>query len=384
MFYSVFLESLQYSKFKIRFIMSILLFIIILVVLILVHELGHFLAAKRAGVRVDEFGVGFPPRLFSKKYGETVYSFNALPFGGFVKIFGENPELESMEGDDAKRSITQKSKWIQAWIISAGVIFNLLLAWVLISMGFMFGLPYSADDAKYGARVQGTALTITQVMPKSPAESAGLKGGDKIITLYAGLDSLNNPIVESTREFIASHKEITLTYMREGEIKTTIIQTQEGIVSDRRAIGISMGMTGTLKLPIHEALYAGLTTTAKLTWATTIGLLDFFKNIFIGQADFSSISGPVGIVGIVGDASALGFMYLITLTALISINLAIINLLPFPALDGGRLFFLLIEAIKGSPIKPIVANTTNGIGFILLILLMVVVTYSDIVKLVQG
>ncbi len=364
--------------------MSILLFIIILVLLILVHELGHFLAAKRAGVRVDEFGVGFPPRLFSKKYGETVYSVNAIPFGGFVKIFGENPDIESIEGDDAKRSITQKPKWVQAWIISAGVIFNLLLAWVLISMGFMFGLPYSADDVKYGARVQGTALTITQVMPKSPAESAGLKGGDKIITLYAGLDSLNNPIVESTREFIASHKEITLTYIREGEIKTTIIQTQEGIVIDRRAIGISMGMTGTLKLPIYEAFYVGLITTASLTWATTIGLLDFFKNIFIGQADFSAISGPVGIVGIVGDASALGFMYLITLTALISINLAIINLLPFPALDGGRLFFLLIEAMKGSPIKPIVANTTNGIGFILLILLMVVVTYSDIVKLVQG
>ncbi len=364
--------------------MSIILFIIILVILILVHELGHFLAAKRAGVRVDEFGVGFPPRLYSKKYGETVYSVNAIPFGGFVKIFGENPDEESMDGHDAKRSITQKSKWVQAWIISAGVIFNLLLAWALISMGFMFGLPYSADDVKYGARVQDTALTITQVMPKSPAESAGLRGGDKIIKLSAGVDSLENPMVESTRKFIASHKELTLAYMREGEIKTAVIQTKAGIVNDRRAIGISMGMTGVLKLPMYEALYAGLMTTASLTWATTIGLLDFFKNIFTGQADFSAVSGPVGIVGIVGDASALGFMYLITLTALISINLAIINLLPFPALDGGRLFFLLIEAIKGSPIKPVIANTTNGIGFVLLILLMVVVTYSDIVKLVQG
>ncbi len=364
--------------------MSIILFIIILVFLILVHEFGHFIAAKRSGVRVDEFGVGFPPRLFSKKYGETVYSVNALPFGGFVKIFGENPEEDSLKGPDAKESITEKSKWVQAWIISAGVIFNLLLALVLISLGFMAGLPFPADDAKYGARVQDSALTITHVMSKSPAESSGLKGGDKIIRLYAGPASLESPLVESTREFIASYNEITLEYMRDGEIKTTVIQTEAGIVKNRRAIGISMGMTGTLKLPVHEAVYAGFITTASLTWATTIGLLDFFKNIFTAQADFSEISGPVGIVGIVGDASALGFIYLIFLTALISINLAIINLLPFPALDGGRLFFLLIEAIKGSPIKAVVVNTTNGIGFILLILLMVVVTYSDIVKIING
>ncbi len=364
--------------------MSILLFIIILAILILVHEFGHFIAAKRAGVRVDEFGVGFPPRIFSKKYGETVYSLNLFPIGGFVKIFGENPDEESIHGLDAKRSISHKSKWIQAWIISAGIIFNIILAWVLISAGFMFGLPYSVDDAKYSARVEGAALNITQVLPKSPAESAGLKGGDKIIALYAGGDSLENPEVDSTQKFIASHDELTFAYMREGEIKTTIIQTKDGIVSDRRAIGISMDMIGKLKLPIHEALYAGLITTASLTWATTIGLLDFFKNIFTGQADFSAVSGPVGIVSIVGDASTLGFVYLLTLTALISINLAIINLLPFPALDGGRLLFIIIEAIKGSPIKPVVANTANGIGFLLLILLMVVVTYSDIIKLIQG
>ncbi len=364
--------------------MSILLFIIILAVLILVHEFGHFIAAKRAGVRVDEFGIGFPPRLFSKKYGETTYSLNLFPIGGFVKIFGEDPNEESISGNDSKRSLTHKSKWIQAWIITAGIIFNIILAWILISAGFMFGLPYSADDTKYGARVENTSLTITQVLPKAPAELAGLKGGDKIISINAGGGSLETPGLDSTQKFIASHDEITLAYMREGEVKTIVIKTEAGIVDGRRAIGISMDMTGTLKLPVHLALYAGFTTTATLTWATTIGLFDFFKNIFTGQADFSAVSGPVGIVGIVGDASALGFVYLLTLTALISINLAIINLLPFPALDGGRLFFIIIEAIKGSPIKPIVANTANGIGFLLLILLMIVVTYSDIAKIISG
>ncbi len=364
--------------------MSILLFIIILAVLILVHEFGHFIAAKRAGVRVDEFGLGFPPRLWSKKIGETTYTINLFPVGGFVKIFGENPDEDSIKGSDSSRSLVHKSKLVQAWIISAGVIFNLLLAWVLISAGFMIGVPYPADDIKYGARVQGAALNITQVMQKSPAEIAGLKGGDRIIALSAEGDSLKSPGVDSTQKFIASHDELALTYMREGEIKTTIIQTKAGIVSGRRAIGISMDMAGKLKLPVHEALYAGLTTTASLTWATAAGLLDFFKNVFTGGADFSAVSGPVGIVSIVGGAAALGLVYLLTLMALISINLAVINLLPFPALDGGRLLFIIVEAIKGSPIKPVIANTANGIGFIFLILLVVVVTYSDIVKIIAG
>ena len=376
--------------------MSILLFIIILATLILVHEFGHFIAAKRAGIRVDEFGIGFPPRIFSKKIGETVYSLNLFPIGGFVKIFGENPEEVNAEGReaslgheeltngaDSKRSFLHKSKLIQAWVISAGIIFNLLFAWVLISAGFMAGLPYSAEDKVYGARVVGATLTITQVVPKSPAESAGLKSGDKIVALYGGTDTLENPGVESTQKFIASHDEVTLAYLREKEIKTVVIYTQGGITPNRHAIGISMDKTGILKLPVGEALYAGVVTTASFAWLTATGLFDFFKNIFIGQANFSDVSGPIGIVGIVSDASALGFVYLLMLTALISINLAVINILPFPALDGGRLFFILIETIKGSPIKPVIANAVNGIGFILLILLMVVVTYQDIAKILH-
>jgi len=121
--------------------MSIILFIVILAALILVHELGHFIAAKRAGVRVDEFGIGFPPRLWQKKIGETVYSVNAFPIGGFVKIFGEDPNDESMKGKDSARSLTHKKRYVQAWIIGAGVVFNLLFAWLLISVGFMIGLP---------------------------------------------------------------------------------------------------------------------------------------------------------------------------------------------------------------------------------------------------
>ncbi|MDO8604422.1 MAG: site-2 protease family protein [bacterium] len=364
--------------------MSIILFIIILAALILVHEFGHFIAAKRAGVRVDEFGLGFPPRLWTKKVGETLYSVNAFPVGGFVKIFGEDPNDESLKGSDSARSLTHKSKLVQAWIISAGVIFNLIFAWLLISVGFMVGLPYSVDDSSYGARVQNPALTITQVIPKAPAEIAGLKGGDVIVSLASGQDNLNSPKVEEAQKFIATHNEISLTYLRGKESKIAKLESKDGLIDGRRAIGISMDSVGQLSLPIHEALYMGLKTTASLTIAMAVGLFDFFKNLFIGQADFQDISGPVGIVGIVSDAGALGFMHLVTLTAIISINLAIINLLPFPALDGGRLFFLIIETIKRSPIKPIVANTANGIGFIILIAFMVFITFHDVAKIVQG
>lgn len=364
--------------------MSIILFIVILAALILVHELGHFIAAKRAGVRVDEFGIGFPPRLWQKKVGETVYSVNAFPIGGFVKIFGEDPNEESMKGKDYTRSLTHKKRYVQAWIIGAGVVFNLLFAWLLISVGFMIGLPYSVDDRAYGARVQNPSLTITQIMPKSPAEGAGLKGGDIIVGLVSGEDALTSPRVETTQKFIASHEEVTVTYLRGTETKIAAVRGEEGVIDGRRAIGISMDIVGILKLPIHEAFYVGLSTTLSITAAMTVGILEFFKNIFIGQGSLEGLAGPVGIVSIVSDASTLGFVHLLSLTSIISINLAIINLLPFPALDGGRLFFLLIEAIKRTPIKPEVANIANGIGFLVLIAFMVFITFHDVVKLIQG
>jgi len=356
--------------------MSILLFIIILAALILVHELGHFTAAKMAGVRVDEFGIGFPPRLWKKKVGETLYSINAFPVGGFVKIFGEDPNEDSLKGHDSSRSLTHKSRLVQAWIISAGVIFNLFFAWFLISIGFMAGLPYSVDDSAYGERV-------TQVIPMSPADEAGLKGGDIIVKLVSGVDILTKPKVSATQNFISYHEEMELTYLRGGEEETVAVGGAEGYIDGRRAIGISMDNVGILKLPIYEAFFVGLTTTASITLSMTVGIMEFFKNIFIGQANFQDIAGPVGIIGIVSDASVLGFIHLVSLTAIISINLAIINLLPFPALDGGRLFFILIEAIKRSPIRPEVANIANGIGFLILIAFMVFITFQDVTKLIH-
>jgi regulator of sigma E protease len=362
---------------------SILIFIVILLVLVLVHEAGHFFTAKKFGIRVDEFGFGFPPKLFSIKKGETEYSFNLLPLGGFVKIFGESPDEESMNGPDAGRSFINKPRWQQAIVLFAGIFANFLLAWVLFSIGFMSGLPTSAGSEPAGYKLSNINLVVTSVVAKSPAEAAGLKIGDKIINVKSGKNFTTYVSPESIKSFVVGSegKEIDIGYIRGNTTELTIAKVTPKDTNGNLAIGISMDMIGTAKLPFFQALWEGAVLDWSMSKGTAMGLYTLIKEAIMGKGSFASVTGPVGMVGIVGDAYQFGFVYLLSFAALISINLAIINLIPFPALDGGRLFFLLIEKIKGSPMNPKFANTANMIGFSLLILLMVVITYHDVVKL---
>ncbi len=365
--------------------------------MIFVHELGHFSIAKLFGVRVDEFGLGFPPKIFSKKYGETVYSLNWIPFGGFVKIFGEDPDAESLTGSDSSRSLVNKPKWIQTLVLIAGVSFNILFAWLLISLGFMSGLPASVNSYPT-AHFNDAKVVITSVLPGSPAAKANLKTGDAIVSMSKlcnlgdvqttcdvrdSVFGSNTFKASDVQDFIAQSDNQPITIkISEGQTTKEIVVTPIiGVVEGKAALGIGLDTIGALRLPIHQAFYQGAILTYDLTKTTAIGLVSFFKNIFIGRADLKQVTGPVGIIGLVGDAAHLGFIYLLSFTAFISINLAVINLLPFPALDGGRILFIIIEAIKRSPIKPKVANTLNTIGFALLILLMLVITFHDVFKM---
>lgn len=365
--------------------MNILIFLIILLVLVLVHEFGHFFSAKKFGIRVDEFGFGFPPKLFSVKKGETEYSFNALPFGGFVKIFGETPDEENMNGPDKDRSFVNKPAWQQAIVLFAGVFANFLLAWLLFSIGFMSGLPTSVGSQPNGYQMKDTRLVIVSVLAKSPADLAGLKSGDKIIAVKSEKDILADLSPESLRSFVLSHseKQIEIDYTR-GQDTTVIVSKMKAASAEPKgapAIGIAMDEIGTVKLNFFPALWEGIKLDWSVTKSTALGLYTLVAQGIAGKGSFSSITGPVGLVGTVGDAYKFGFAYLMSFAALISVNLAIINIIPFPALDGGRLLFILIEKIKGSRINPEAANIANMIGFAILIILMLLVTYHDIVKL---
>ena len=366
--------------------MNIILFLFILIALILVHEFGHFLVAKWAKIRVDEFGIGFPPRLWGIRRGETLYSVNALPLGGFVKIFGEDPNTAAISGPDAERSFVHKPKIVQSAVLVAGVAGNVLLAWLLLSAGFMAGMPMTVDGV--GGRVlTDIRLVATNILPNSPAEEAGLKLGDRLLLLAVSDAAVRPEKPEDISNFIQAHadEDIALTVGRRSSEEVLMVRAQPGIIpgdAATPAIGIAMGMVGTLQLPPLPAFVEGMRMTGELLHNTVVGLYGLVLQALAGAGDFSQITGPVGIVSLVGDASTLGFIYLLQFTALISLNLAVINLLPFPSLDGGRLLFVMIETVKGSAIKPAVANAVNAVGFILLVLLMLAVTYQDIMKIV--
>jgi len=363
--------------------MSILIFLVVLAVLVFVHELGHFIAAKRSGIRVDEFSIGFPPRLFSWKRGETTYSLNLIPFGGYVKIFGENPDDESMTGPDSTRSFVNRPKWIQTIVLSAGVLGNIIFAWMLISLGFSIGMPMSADGYAGPGTIENPRLLITYLEQGAPAAEAGLRAGDEIAHISSRDVSINAPKPGDVQDIIRASggEEVTFAVLRGGKRSEIAVLPEEGIVTDVFAVGITMDRIGTLQLPIHQAILHGGIRTVGLVRDVAVGLYGFVADAFTFKADLSQVSGPVGIAGMVGEASELGFAYLISFTALISINLAVINLFPFPALDGGRILFVLIEKARGRAISPRLVNMLNGIGFALLIFLMVVVTYRDIIRL---
>ncbi|MFZ1075257.1 MAG: M50 family metallopeptidase [Minisyncoccia bacterium] len=361
--------------------MNILIFIIVIVALILAHEFGHFIVAKWSGMRVDEFGLGYPPRAaVLGKIGETEYTLNWLPFGGFVKIFGEDG------GEKNPRAFSSRPRILQALVLLAGITMNLLFAYVLITGALVLGTPraLSPDEIKNARDLQ---LVVADVLPGTPAATAGLAAGDSIIGAKDSHGSWSAADSESFSEFVnaGGGESVTLNTTRNGSTRTITATPATGIVSSdpsRYAIGVEVAPVGVVPLSFGAAITEG----ASLTWGAIVltaeGLWHFFYGIFTFTADLSQVSGPVGIASVVGNASSEGFGNLLSIMALISINLALINLIPVPALDGGRLLFVIIESVTRRPIKASIANSVNAVGFVFLVLLMVVITAHDIFKIV--
>lgn len=355
-------------------------FIVILIGLIVVHEFGHFIVAKAFKIRVDEFSVGFPPRLFSIRWGETSYSFGALLLGGYVSIFGE----QAGEGKGDPRALTSKSRGVQAAVMLAGIVFNVLFAWLLFSAGYMAGLPASADHQGFG-EVEGARPTIVGVLPDSPAASAGLRSEDVLVRVETGAGAATSldAHAEAMRAFIAAHEDESLlfTVERAGEEQVFLARAEEGLVEGRKAIGIELSDYGVLQLPSHLALLEGASLTARTTVLVTTGIAGFLASIVTGTADFSSVAGPIGIVSFGASAVGAGVTATLMVTALISINLAVINLLPVPGLDGGRLFILAVESVLRRSLSERVTTALTFAGFALIILLIVTVSFHDIARL---
>ena len=379
--------------------MTIVIFIIVLAVLIFVHEFGHFLAAWACGIRIDAFAIGFGPKLFSWKFpvkkgsptSNTEYSIRAIPFGGYVKIFGENPDEENTHGPDSHRSFVHKPRWQQAIVLAAGIVFNLLFACLLYISVFYIGVAATPDGfEKYSNHFSNPRIMVTDVPEKTPAYNAGIKVGDVIggIDLAGQISSTAPVSIDQIQSAIqnSNGKSITIVDVRKGvskNIEITPVLGMAGMPADKFAIGIAMDNVVDIKLPFWSSIMEGFHYTYEMIKNTIVGLVMFIITVFRGTADFSSVSGPIGIAGIVGDAAGLGFTFLLMVTALISINLGIINLIPFPALDGGRILFVAIEAVIRRRISPTLTNTVNTVGFALLIALMILVTYKDILKLVK-
>jgi len=360
-------------------ILTIIVFILILGVLIFAHELGHFISAKKAGVRVEEFGFGFPPKIFAFKKGETTYSLNLIPIGGFVKIFGEDANEKR---STSKFAFYNKPIWQRVIILVAGVFMNLLLAAVLFSIIHSIGVP-SIVEPTQEANYRNIQVQIVEIAKNSPAQIAGIKIGDSILSLSYGSGKTEIKEIEDVQKFVAFHpgQEIIMQIKRGNEALNINITPRVNPPKEEGALGIAMAKTGLISYPWYTAILKGFETTGKMFVAMIEMFWLLIKTLILKGTMIGEVVGPVGIFNVTSQFVKLGLVYVLQFAAILSINLALINILPFPALDGGRLLFLLIEKIKGKPIKFKTERIANTLGFAILIGLMLVVTLRDVIKL---
>jgi len=347
-------------------LITIVSFVGVLVVLILAHELGHFTTAKASGVKVEEFGLGFPPRLLSVRWGETRYSLNAIPLGGFTKMAGE-------EDPNVSRSLASKSIGTRLLVLSAGSLMNALLPLLLFSVSFM--VPHNM--------VIGQVI-VKEVAPGSPAAMAGIEVGD--ICSQINDKPLQNIGDLQRYIFLNLGKEVNLL------IKHNDSTTEEVHLTPRwnppegqGAIGILAKTSNASIARQHEPFWRAI----PLGVVTCIETFVLFKNailsLFIGAAPVTAIAGPVGIAQLTGEVARAGISPLLEFAAFLSINLAIINILPLPALDGGRIMFVLLEWIRrGKRVSPKTEGLIHFIGFAMLMGLMLIITYQDIIRIISG
>lgn len=329
--------------------------------LIVIHELGHFMVAKLVGIKVYEFSLGFGPKLASIGKGETAFNLRAVPLGGFVRMAGTDPK-EELDEKDIERGFNRKTVGQRAGVIFAGPLMNFILAVLILAATF----------ALQGQPVPSSGTGVGEVLPGYPAQEAGIVAGDKIV-------AIDNQPVDGWVNMVKVINDrpgetISVAVIRDGTQKEFEVKT----VSNESG----MGMIGIypeedyVKIGVYQSIVLGV----KWTVNVTVMILDFLSKMIFGQAP-ADVGGPVRVVSEIGKAAQVGFPFLLRLSAFLSINLGLFNLLPIPALDGSRILFLGWEKVRGRPVDPVKENFIHFIGFGLLLLLMLIITYNDILQI---
>ncbi len=347
--------------------------LLVLGVLIFVHELGHFLVAKWAGIRVERFSLGFPPKMIGFTRGETEYCISWVPLGGYVKMAGENPEESEITGDP--REFMSKSIGWRAAVILAGPLMNFITAILLFSLVFFFYGKPVADETK---------VIVGPVLPDSPAERVGLKTGDHIVAI----DGQKVATFQEMAEIVSGKMQETVTVLwnRDDSVFSAPVVTKVDTLKNAAGedslvgrIGIGMGFINQTMGPF-ASLGAGVTQTIDICGA----MFKFLGGLVSGQLSIKMVSGPVGIAKMAGEVAREGFNMLMSFMAVLSVNLAVLNVLPVPILDGGHLLFLLIEKLRGRPLSIKQRAVAQQVGLVLLLMLIVTVTYHDVLRLFGG
>lgn len=349
---------------------TIISFLFVLGAIIFIHEFGHYITAKLTDIRVEEFALGFGPKLISTKKGETVYSLRALPLGGFCNMTGEFLPDDDLDEEKQKiyeqahkrgRCFHQKSVWKRFMVVIMGPLMNFFLALLVFLVVFtVYGIPVDSINT----------TRLGEVTPELPAAEAGLRPGDKIT-------AVNDQNVDSWSEMSdiirsAGGEKLVIEYVREEKSETVTLQPEFNEELDYWIIGISAPLKRE-RVGVFETTGRAVQNTGRLIYATVYGLINM-----VAERSAEDVGGPVRIASIVGDAARLGFSNLLTWLAILSVNIGLINLLPIPALDGGRLLFMIVEKIRGKPVSPEKEGLVHFIGFIILIILMLLIIYRDI------
>lgn len=362
-------------------IITILIFLIILSVLVLVHELGHFLVAKKLGIKVEEFGFGFPPKVISKKIGETIYSLNLLPIGGFVKLYGEDAagggaiklERSKLKVKDKNRAFFARPVWQRAIVVIAGVVMNFLLAVVIIS--YLYTVQ--------GVPTLGDKVIVSEIVKNSPAYLAGLKKGDIVLEINNKKISKTADLIDETKKHLG--QPVKLSVKSEKITKTIVMTPRKIYPAGEGPIGVAISQSVIVKkYPWYKAPFVGTAEVAKDSLLILSGLGDVVRNLVIQRTIPQGVAGPVGIAQLTGEFVQSGFLAVLSFAALLSLNLAVLNILPIPALDGGRLFFILIEGVTRRKVNPRFEAYAHAVGIAVLLALIAIITLHDFIRIFQG